>query len=115
MTVGDLIEELRKWPLSAPIHIDVSCSDVPLTGHLDDTAVEIGDDEKEVVEQLKTAFGKIVDDLGGWEGHRVVRGLDGVRWQSGFKAVALDAQSFKDSEQDEANWIEQETDTEPTT
>ena len=52
--------------------------------------------------------------LGGWEGDRVVRGVAGVRWQSGYKAVAIDAQTFKDSTNDEGNWIDQEHDTEPT-
>ena len=30
MTVRDLIEELQRWPMSAPVHIDVCASDVVL-------------------------------------------------------------------------------------
>ena len=66
-----------------------------------------------MADDLQSEFGDACEDLGGWEGDRVVRGLSGVRWQSGFKAIALDAQTYQESESDEANWIEQNDDTKP--
>lgn len=41
-----------------------------------------------------------------YEGDRIVRGLAGVRWQQGFYAIALDAQSYEVTKLDRKQFIE---------
>jgi hypothetical protein len=41
-----------------------------------------------------------------FEGDRVVRGVSGVRHQSGYYALAIDAQSYNDTQLDQKQFID---------
>ena len=64
MTVGQLIEELKHYPLDHDVHLDISSDDENDHGNC------------------------------GWEGDRVVRTVAGLREQSGYRAVAIDAEPY---------------------
>jgi hypothetical protein len=100
MTVGELRAELARWPQNAVVHLDVTASDKAQPRKQRHPWEE---------EDLD-----IIGELGGWEGDRVVRGVEGLRHQQGYFAVAIDAQSLEDTENQEDNFLIWDKDIKPT-
>lgn len=55
------------------------------------------------------------DDDQNWEGDRVVRSVAGLRHQSGYYALAIDANSYNDTQLDQKTFLEISHDITPVT